>query len=379
MDELDEYGAFNARYEGIGQLWYSGSPPIPTYFEARQLADGRLLVGCVSIGEPIREKPVAIGGHLLTGQQFDTMWGRGITEIYRSGETVSKAHYLANMTRVRYTPDLEPRHHSAQFALHNFIPGTNSGLSGSSFEFTIHDHAFTLIPVGNYELQASQLKRYGGNLRTSWIKTESGFDSHEVVNGLINAISLAVGTLVTSPQMITFDKQGNRNDVEHYSSDAKPLAQFIPAQGWDTPIKETIDAWFSGTKPLPFGPQELAVWIRQHLDACADEIYLETRALASATLLDVIAGRYCVVWAPQTPPKDIAFRRKLKRLLRDIGIVLTEAQLTSIVSGRNSLVHSGKFVTSQNDSEYRNLIRLGRSILLRLIGFPSKLHEEIEV
>ena len=30
--------------------------------EARQLADGRLLVGCVSIGEPIREKPVAIGG-----------------------------------------------------------------------------------------------------------------------------------------------------------------------------------------------------------------------------------------------------------------------------------------------------------------------------
>ncbi len=46
MDELDEYGSFNTRYEGDGKLWYIPGEPIPVYFEARQFFDGRLLVAC---------------------------------------------------------------------------------------------------------------------------------------------------------------------------------------------------------------------------------------------------------------------------------------------------------------------------------------------
>jgi hypothetical protein len=126
MDELDVYGAFNTRYEGAGQLQYLPGPSIPIYFEVRQLTDGRLLVGCVSAGETIREKPHAIDGHLLTGEPFTTMWGAKITEINRSGGKLSKAHYLANMTRVHYTEDLESDNHSIKFALHNFLAPTRN-------------------------------------------------------------------------------------------------------------------------------------------------------------------------------------------------------------------------------------------------------------
>jgi hypothetical protein len=388
MDELDNYGAFNTRYEGVGQLQYLPGPSIPIYFEVRQLSDGRLLLGCVSAGDTIREKPHAIDGHLLTGEPFSTMWGRGITEIHRSGGKVSKAHYLANMTRVRYSRDAEPNDHSIQFALHNFIPGPHSDVSANSFSVTIRSHNFIIEPVGNYGQQADRLLRYGGNLRTSWLKTnfsdEAGerrlhwSDLREVVAGLTDSVSLAIGTLVASPQQITLDPNKNRNDVEHYVSDSKPFSRFIGGQGWDAPVKDAIEAWFSAPRPISFSSNEIAVWIRQHLDACATEMYVETRALSAATLLDVMAGRYCAVWELHKKPKDISFKEKMTRLLRDVEIDLPIARLNSIIQARNSLVHSGKFVTSEYDSEYKNLLLLGRCILLRLAGFPSLLHELIE-
>jgi hypothetical protein len=77
MDELDEYGAFNTRYEGGRQLRYVPGPSVPIYFDVRQLVDGRLLVGCVSTGELIREGPVAISGRLLSGEPFDYNIGPG--------------------------------------------------------------------------------------------------------------------------------------------------------------------------------------------------------------------------------------------------------------------------------------------------------------
>lgn len=94
-----------------------------------------------------------------------------------------------------------------------------------------------------------------------------------------------------------------------------------------------------------------------------------------------MAGRYCSVWTAQLP-KDVPFKKKLNRLLRAIGIALPGAKIDSIIKARNSLVHAGKFVTTESDAtfaEYKNLVLLGRSMLLRLIGFPSNLHDSIEV
>lgn len=73
--------------------------------------------------------------------------------------------------------------------------------------------------------------------------------------------------------------------------------------------------------------------------------------------------------------------KKLERLLADLAIDLRGGHMDAIKNARNSLVHSGGFVTSENNekySEYRNLMLLGRSILLRLVGVPSTLHEEME-
>jgi hypothetical protein len=101
------------------------------------------------------------------------MWGRGIREIHRSSEgKISKAHYVATMTRVKYTKDVESRNHSIQYALHNFVPGPNSIIIDNKFDLVIRGHSFSIVPVDNYGDQTSRLMRYGGNFRTSWIKTQ---------------------------------------------------------------------------------------------------------------------------------------------------------------------------------------------------------------
>jgi hypothetical protein len=273
MDELDEYGAFNTRYEGVGELQYMPGLAVPVYFDVRQLVDGRLLVGCVSTGGPIQEGPVAISGRLLSGEPFDTIWGRRITEMHRPDSDVAKVHYVANMTRVRYTKDAQPDNHSVRFALHNFIPGPNSDVSANKFTFKIGNREFIISPVGNYCDQANRLLRRGGNIRTSWARTELRDESgtvhlglhglDEVTSEMLDALSLAVETLITCPQRITFDSKEERNDVEHYSSEAKAFSTFIPSRGWDTPIEAKLEAWSSAPKPLScFGPRRT-----RHMDS----------------------------------------------------------------------------------------------------------------
>src|SRR5262249_47459398 len=151
---------------------YLPGEPVHVYFEVRQLADGRLLIACVSMKEPIRENPVHIAGYLMSGEPFDTMWGRGIREIHRSEGNISKAHYIASMTPVRYTSDLQPDDWSAKFALHNFIPGSYSPTTGDGWDFKPAGYNLTISPVGNYNQQADQLLSYGGNLRTAWVTAQ---------------------------------------------------------------------------------------------------------------------------------------------------------------------------------------------------------------
>ena len=162
MEELDDYGTFNTSYEGVGRLWYIGKPDIPVYFDVRHLADGQLIVGCVSSGGPIEPNPSSIGGHLLSGEPFDTVQGRSIKESYREDGSVHKAHYLATMTQVRYTKDAQPNNHSIEFALHNFVPGDASGRPANEIEVTIGGHPFTIYPAGNHPQQVDRLRRYGG-------------------------------------------------------------------------------------------------------------------------------------------------------------------------------------------------------------------------
>jgi hypothetical protein len=164
MDELDEYGRYNTRYEGVGQLHYIPGQPVAVYFEARQLTDGRLLIACVSLKESIPERAHALDGHLLTGESFSTVWGRGIKEIYRSNGPVWKTHYLANMTRVRHTKVLQPDNRSIKFALHNFIPGRHSDKSNDRLELHVPGYKLTITPAGNYKQQADDLLRHGGNM-----------------------------------------------------------------------------------------------------------------------------------------------------------------------------------------------------------------------
>ena len=289
------------------------------------------------------------------------------------------------MIRVRYTKEVQPDNWSVQFALHNFIPGPNTNISKNEFSVTIKGCELTFSPVGNFKEQSDKLLRVGGNIRTSWIKTKLIDDENnlimrsgeiqDIVFDMLNPISLSLGTLVTCPQIITFDAEGNRNDVEYYTTKPMEYSSYVPLKGWDSPINDTIMAWFSNSHILK--TEDLRVYIKQHLDSCSTKVFLESKALVAATLLDVIASNYANRYAP-TQKK---FKGKLSHLLKKIGIDIDIYRLTTIVKNRNSIVHSGDFVKTESGEEYskyQDIVRLGRSILLRIVGVPSMLHEAME-
>lgn len=389
MMELDIFGEYNTRYEGVANLVYLGQENVPVFFDARQLFDGRLIIACVSLTGEIKEEVVCIKGYLLSGEPFSTMWGRKLEEIYKNNQDVKKAYYIANMTRVRYTKDLQPDSHSVQFALHNFIPRNISNFWSEKISFKIKNCEFAISPVYDFNQQMERLRKYGGNLRTAWVKVllkdEKGQSKiridevRDIVLELLAPMSLALGTVITCPQMITFDKNGKRNDVEHYRSSGTLFSNFIRDLNWDISVQDAIEAWNSPTRIHHLTSTELAININQHLDACSTESYLESRALISATLLDVLAGTY---YNKLSLNKNEPFRFKLKKLLDDLNIDAnggnSSIPLTQVIKERNSLVHSGDFASSteeKNYSKYLHMTRLGRYILLHLIGVKNVLLE----
>jgi len=94
----------------------------------------------------------------------------------------------------------------------------------------------------------------------------------------------------------------------------------------------------------------------------------------TATLLDVVAGRDRTVWARDAEPgKAPYFRDRLRQLLVDLKIQLSNKRLSSIIHARNSLVHAGKFVTSEHDLGPRAT----RQRVLRAIAWGVRLSHEM--
>jgi len=147
----------------------------------------------------------------------------------------------------------------------------------------------------------------------------------------------------------------------------------------------------------------LRIYVRQHCDSCSEESFFETRGLSAATLLDVIAGRYAErtqtdhLVAPETWQSAVlpllhsgvegstdltpeqreeamqglthgyrrSFKRKLRRLLKDLEVPVKSAILTRAIDSRNRLTHAGHFHSrsaGQHFEEYLRLVLLARCI-----------------
>lgn len=425
MDELDRYGSPVHRYEGVGEVTYADGPPTPVYFDARQIDDGTVIVGCLSTGGFIGDRPTGITGRTVAGDRF---WTSGdMTEVFLRAGGVNKAHYICREMRVSRAPTERTISPRVQFALHNFVFGQGEHAPRSPVSFEVDGLRVSLAAVDDYEPRLARLRRYGGIVHTAWCDVRSAqgpthlislAEAQEFMDRLVNPLSLALGTLVSWHHLTARDYFDQMTDIVHRSSIARPFSNLVVGRGWHVDAAAMVGAWFGADDGRVFPPEQLAIYIRQHLDACAHETFLETRALSAATLLDVMTGRYAQLtgtedavspehWQavvlpglhqalagiPRLTQDQVgqikaslehqyrrSFKRKLKQLLDDLGMTpaINSKRRTAATNARNALVHYGRFHATdrgRQTAEFFNLLLLSRSSLLRLAGFPSDLHQ----
>lgn len=159
----------------------------------------------------------------------------------------------------------------------------------------------------------------------------------------------------------------------------------------------------------------LNIVIEQYLDAKRATVYLETRALAAVSLLDFLQGRYASQCGLDKIVSNFGNEKKkklrihlkeyLKELfpcidgstlnemaekvselnrrsylnllilwVRDLGLDMSQDELSKVKDTRNSLVHDAKFRSDDSKGktrEYFQVIRLIDQIFLKLLGYDG--------
>jgi hypothetical protein len=93
MDELDDYGVPVRRYEGVGEVLYGDGPPTDVAFDARQLDDGSIVVGCSANGARLSDAATGIRGRTSEGMELSTSGHVRNTYLHLSAN--SYAHFSA--------------------------------------------------------------------------------------------------------------------------------------------------------------------------------------------------------------------------------------------------------------------------------------------
>ncbi len=76
MDQLDRYGLYEHRYEGIGEVNFAEGNPLPVYFDARQLRGAEIIIGYLTegrLGGSFLVEPREPVGKTTDGRPFRTL------------------------------------------------------------------------------------------------------------------------------------------------------------------------------------------------------------------------------------------------------------------------------------------------------------------
>jgi hypothetical protein len=422
MHELDRYGLAEYQYEGVGELRYADRDPVKVYFDARQFSDARLVIGCIATESSLHEDPVELSGRRFDGQSFQAKAPTWVTHHIRS--EYQSAQFIADEIQVGADVAL-PTYRPLRFAVYNFAFGQRDEQPLRPIELESGAFRISISATDDYRKRIAYLRRAGGIGQTAWCaigpskRLDGAFPLEEVrslADEVVDALSLATGTLVSWHRCEGADGMGSKIVRIHRDAISKSFAGLVVTRGWFASTAEVVHAWLNLPADAKLARDDLRVYVRQHCDSCSEDAFFETRALSAATLLDVIAGHYSEkmgadhfvdrsVWKTYVLPAlrttletsdqltaeqrqeaiqnlehqyRRSFKRKLRRLLEDLGVPVKPATLTAAINSRNAVTHTGRFHSAkveQHFEEYLRLVVLGRCILLAAAGVKNDLHE----
>lgn len=363
----------------MGSVEFADGEAADIYFDARQMDDGRIVVGCLAKGGT-RLSREATRIHGVT-TDYDTIALDGRNETLLNGAmggTLPHMHYAFRTMRLTHGPShLPARHFSATFA-NLIIDPFNIMIPPPAMQVTFGDYCLEIAPVDGYVQAWERLQAYGGVLPTVTI-TVSRTDDRLIDAGeitpllfeLCNPLSLACSTRIAWLRYVASwpKDDGTRRPLhtEHTSSLSQPYTNDGVMRGLTSDIAALLPAW-AVRAPSPISTEALGIRIAHYLDACARHNFAETSALSAAALLDAISNEY----ATATSFKG-TLRKRLDHLLEDLQIECDFVD--AAVQTRNELAHQGRFLTENHGLENTQLLWLAYAILVRLVDTTLPLPE----
>jgi hypothetical protein len=187
-----------------------------------------------------------------------------------------------------------------------------------------------------------------------------------IIDTLCKLLSLARGTKINWIYYDCYDSLGEKVLSFHKNSVTRQYASLALID----PRNPDETAAFIKQAYIPYVSMQdkygLEKAIEAYLDAKCEGVYLETRALVAAVLLDFLSGRYT--------GKKNQFRKNVEATLQWLGITASNDDLDRIVEIRNSLAHEASFIaniTKEYLPEYALLISILDQMFLKILNYDG--------
>lgn len=266
----------------------------------------------------------------------------------------------------------------ARFALTNLLfrgrrvaaPDARRGLS-----VDIAGRRIALLQVPEYtELEGALKESHGIEVTCHAEVSISGRqdleEAVEAVDRLTYLLTLATGTVVSWTAYDVVDAAGVSLREVVRSAVTKPYAGPSLIDTRDANVLgvflESLYAEYLRLDPT----YQLARVIHARTDVNGGG-FLETRAFATAVLLEYVVGTYLRANMSPQPAKRPSLRRRVMAVCDALRVAATEDEVRAAVTTRNALAHEMRFATSDSRTEYAALAHLLDRILLRLLNYAG--------
>jgi hypothetical protein len=387
MIELSQFGTIIQKYTGNGQLSRKGYGPEGCSFEAGQFSDGEIIIIC-AISDIIfdgKDDEITLVGITSDGQNF-----------MANGYAIQN-RYSVNLSHEREAPVQIVLRSSGEFHLglgdadwqgHASIHfyATNFKFTGMHTEeiepnhwrlnhikLNLDSRDITLRQMDNYEQRIKQIEdKHETDITAEFvieINRDDLLETFNLISVLCDLLSIARGKRIN---WIYYDVliDGAQVYREHQPLIVTPFAGFEVID--HMPPKNTV--YFLQTcypHYVKLDTMFRFLNVTNIYTAVRSGGFIETRCLAAFSLVEYLAKK---VTTPPTPPgrkREPEFRQWLEAIINEYHVPIDPTEITSFVKIRNSLVHEMKFLPSDPQEQYFQVMHFLDRILLRILGYDS--------
>ncbi|MFC1980939.1 hypothetical protein ACFLVN_01685 [Chloroflexota bacterium] len=385
MLSLGAYGKIIREYEGNGLHTLNTGQTCNCSVRAVQLADGKLMADCL-----FTENLELVRNNLFGNDATKSI--RGFTkenDEFALGGQILYTNFTERTAPDEHTismvviADNLAYHKQANSTLKSIRFGiTNLQFIGNKIKEYSHGGGglhILVIELAGRTIEIHEIEDYKNIIES--VKAQRGIDvtceavleicsedevdsAIQLVDTLCKLLSFARGTKINWIYYDCFDSRGeyilsshNNNVVWRYAG----IPLIDPRNPNDTAIfiEQAYPSYVSIQDKYSLGKS-----IEAYLDAKREGVYLETRALVAAVLLDFLSGIYV--------GKEIRFRKRIKAMLLDLGITVSDNDLIKLTKIRNSLAHEASFIaniTKEYSDDYCFLISILDRIFLKILNY----------